>query len=36
MRCAEIQANLVAFVLGGLEPEEAAEVKGHLASCPSC
>jgi anti-sigma factor RsiW len=36
MRCAEIHPNLAAFVVGGLEPEEAAEVKGHLASCPSC
>ena len=36
MRCAEIQPNLAAFVLGGLEPEEAAEVRSHLASCPSC
>jgi anti-sigma-K factor RskA len=36
MRCAEIQANFVAFVVGGLEPEEAAEVQRHLASCLSC
>jgi anti-sigma-K factor RskA len=36
MRCAEIHANLTAFVLGGLEPEEAAEVQSHLASCPRC
>jgi anti-sigma-K factor RskA len=36
MRCAEIHPNLAAFVLGGLEPEEAVEARGHLASCPDC
>jgi anti-sigma-K factor RskA len=36
MKCAEIHPNLPAFVLGGLEPEEAAEVKDHLASCSDC
>jgi hypothetical protein len=36
MKCAEVHPNLPAFVLGGLEPEEAAEVRRHLASCPSC
>jgi hypothetical protein len=36
MRCVEIEANLAAFVLDGLEEEEAAEVERHLASCPSC
>ena len=36
MRCAEIHPSLAAFVLGGLEPEEAAEVKRHLASCFNC
>ena len=36
MRCAEIHPNLAAFVVGGLEPEEAVEVRGHLASCPDC
>jgi hypothetical protein len=36
MRCAEIHPNLAAFVLGGLEPEEAAEVQRHLSSCPGC
>jgi anti-sigma-K factor RskA len=36
MRCAEIHPNLAAFVLGGMEPEEAAEVQRHLASCPDC
>ena len=33
MRCAEIHTNLTAFVIGGLEPEEAAEIRRHLASC---
>src|SRR5215208_5208762 len=36
MKCAQIHPNLAAFVLGGLEPEEAAEVGRHLASCPGC
>jgi anti-sigma-K factor RskA len=36
MKCAEIHANLTAFVLGGLEPEEEAEIQRHLASCPGC
>jgi hypothetical protein len=36
MKCAEIHPNLPAFVLGGLEPEEADEVRRHLASCPGC
>jgi anti-sigma-K factor RskA len=36
MRCAEIHPNLAAFVLDGLEPEEAAEIRRHLASCPRC
>jgi hypothetical protein len=36
MKCAEIHPNLAAFALGGLEPEEAAEVRRHLASCPGC
>jgi hypothetical protein len=36
MRCAEIHPSLAAFVLGGLEPEEAVEVRRHLASCPRC
>ena len=36
MRCAEIHPNLAAFVVGGMEPEEAAEVQRHLASCPDC
>ena len=36
MKCTQIHPNLAAFVLGGLEPEEAAEVKRHLASCLDC
>jgi anti-sigma-K factor RskA len=36
MRCVEIHPSLATFVLGGLEPKEAAEVRRHLASCPSC
>lgn len=36
MRCTEIHPNLAAFVLGGLEPEETAEVRRHLATCPGC
>jgi anti-sigma-K factor RskA len=36
MSCAEVHPNLAAFVLDGLEPEEAAEVRRHLASCPRC
>jgi hypothetical protein len=36
MRCAEIHPSLAAFVLGGLESEEAVEVRRHLASCPRC
>ena len=36
MTCAEVHPNLVAFVLGGLEPEEAAEIQRHIASCADC
>ena len=36
MKCAEVHPNLAAFVLDGLEPEEAAEIRRHLASCPRC
>jgi anti-sigma-K factor RskA len=36
MKCAEVHPNLAVFALGGLEPEEAAEVERHLASCPGC
>ena len=36
MRCAEVHSNLGAYVLGALEPEEAAEVRRHLTFCSSC
>ena len=36
MRFAQIHANLAAFVLGRLEPKEAAEVRSYLAFCFSC
>lgn len=32
----EIQENLPAFVLGGLEPGEEAEVREHLRGCKEC
>jgi anti-sigma-K factor RskA len=34
--CDNIRPQLGAYVLGGLEPEEAAEVREHLARCPDC
>lgn len=36
MKCAQVNPNLGAFVLGGLEPEEAARIRHHLALCPGC
>lgn len=36
MKCADVNVNLGAFVLGGLEPEETEEVRRHLALCSSC
>ncbi len=36
MTCAEVHPNLATFVLGGLEPEEAAEIQRHIASCANC
>ena len=36
MKCAEVCRDLGAFVLGGLEPEEAVEIRRHLASCSDC
>jgi anti-sigma-K factor RskA len=36
MTCAEVHPNLATFVLGGLEPEEAAEIQRHIASCADC
>jgi anti-sigma factor RsiW len=34
--CAETRHQLGAYVLGGLEPEEAAAVRAHLEGCPDC
>jgi hypothetical protein len=36
MKRAEVHPNLAAFVLGGLEAAEAAEIRHHLQSCPAC
>lgn len=36
MKCTEVHSNLAAFALGGLEAEEAAEIRHHLDSCPGC
>jgi anti-sigma-K factor RskA len=36
MNYAEVHPNLAAFALGGLEPEEAAEIQRHIASCADC
>jgi anti-sigma factor RsiW len=36
MTCAETRQQLGAYVLGGLEPEEAAEVRAHLDRCGDC
>src|SRR5215208_5012791 len=36
MKCAEVHPKLGAFVLGVLEPDEAADVRRHLVSCRSC
>ena len=36
MRFAEVHPELAIFVLGGLESEEAAEIRHHLDSCPDC
>jgi anti-sigma-K factor RskA len=36
MNSAEVHPNLAAFALGGLEAEEAAEIRHHLDSCPDC
>jgi len=36
MKCAEVRLQLGAFVLGGLEPDEAAQIRRHLASCSGC
>ena len=36
MKCADVSSNLAAFVLDAMEPEEAAEIRRHLATCPGC
>lgn len=36
MGCEEVRESLGAYVLGGLEPEEIAEVRRHLQECPAC
>jgi anti-sigma factor RsiW len=34
--CRDIRPELGAYVLGGLEPDEAADVRLHLGQCPEC
>ena len=34
--CADIRPLLGGYVLGALEPDEAAAVRAHLAECPLC
>jgi predicted anti-sigma-YlaC factor YlaD len=34
--CRDLRPLLGAYVLGALEPEEAAEVREHVATCPAC
>jgi anti-sigma factor RsiW len=34
--CGELRLLLGAYVLGALAPEEAAEVRAHVAACPAC
>jgi anti-sigma factor RsiW len=34
--CEHVRLDLGGYVLGGLEPEEAAAVREHLGSCPRC
>jgi hypothetical protein len=36
MKCSEVRDNLGAFFLGGLEPEEDAEIRRHLVLCSGC
>jgi anti-sigma factor RsiW len=34
--CEELRTSLGAYVLGALDPDEAAEVRRHLLECPQC
>lgn len=36
MGCEEVRENLGAYVLGGLEPEEIADIRRHLEACAAC
>src|SRR5215218_11241221 len=36
MNFAEVHPNVATFALGGLDPEEAAEIQRHIASCADC
>lgn len=36
MNCEHLRPELGAYVLGGLDPEQAAAVKRHLETCPEC
>ncbi len=36
MNCEHLRPDLGAYVLGGLDPDQAAAVKRHLESCPEC
>src|SRR2546423_6735413 len=36
MQCTEIQSNLRLYSDGRLSPDENAQVKGHLQTCPVC
>jgi anti-sigma factor RsiW len=36
VNCEHLRPDLGAYVLGGLDPDEAAAVKRHLESCPEC
>ncbi|MFC7104187.1 anti-sigma factor family protein [Nonomuraea rubra] len=36
MTCEEVRISLGAHALGALDPEEAAEIDHHLATCEAC